>query len=81
MIKFYLSLDLFDIRRLNLCVPNLKENVALWAPVPYSISSYSSSKGGGCEVGKGGGWSDAKAAAAVLGTDLFSACDLAELIC
>ena len=23
------TLDLFDIRRLNLCVPNLKENVAL----------------------------------------------------
>ena len=48
--------------------------------MPYSISSYSSSKGGGCEVGKGGGSSGAEAAAALV-SDLFSACDLAELIC
>ena len=61
-------------------IPNLIENVALWALVPYSISSYSSSKGGGWVVGSGGG-SAAAADAAVLvaDADLFS--DLAGVIC
>lgn len=64
--------------------PNLIENVAFWAfwLEVYSISSYSSSKGGGWVVGNGGGVVRAAAVAASMSdTDLFSACDLAGVIC
>lgn len=59
-------------------IPNLIENVAL-CPVPYSMSSYSSSKGGGWVVGNGGGSAEAVAESLVADADLFS--ELAGVIC
>lgn len=48
--------------------------------MPYSISSYSSSNGGGCVVGRGGGVASA-AASMTADADLFSASDLTGVIC
>lgn len=65
----------------KLKVPILKDNEALWAPVPYSISSYSSSRGGGWVVGNGGGSVSTVLAVALVARDTLLFSEPIEVAC